>query len=199
MSVEHIREAILADAGAEAERIAAEARSRHDERLAAARAALEKEFAARLEKAKLDAETEARRRVILRRAEHNLALLKQRNDMLDALFAQAGPRLAALPDDGYRAVMEKWMRSLPADVGGELGCNERDEMRLGPVIEKLNRERPPEARLRAARHDQPLTGGVLFRAEKFEIDLSVDARVQRLREALAPEVSRIVFTGDVTV
>jgi vacuolar-type H+-ATPase subunit E/Vma4 len=104
-----------------------------------------------------------------------------------------------MSDEEHRAVMESWMRELPADTAGQVVCNERDRARLEPLVAKLNAGRPLEARLELSQQSAPLLGGVLFKTEKFEIDLSLDARLRQLREELVPEVSRIVFPADVTV
>jgi vacuolar-type H+-ATPase subunit E/Vma4 len=200
MSTDHIRKAILAEAQAEAKRVETEARRRHDERLAAARQALDAEFSMRREEARQKVEQAGHREVSQRRAQHNLDLLQRRNAILDDLFRRAGERLLELPDDEYRAVVESWVAELPADVAGEVLCNARDEKRLAPLVEKLNGRRPAAARLKLAPHaGEPLLGGVICRTEKFQIDMSLDARLRRLREELAPEVAKIVFTGQVTV
>ena len=199
MSLEYIRDAILADARAEAGRIEATARANRQERLEAARKSLDAEFARRLDRARRDAEQEARRRLMVRRSEHNLKLLKRRNEILDEVFEEAAGRFCDLPDEDYRSTVAVWMKELPADAGGEVLCSERDTERLAPLIEELNASRGPQARLKLVRHSEPLRGGVLFRAERFELDLSLDARLAQLREALAPEVAAVTFTGDLTV
>jgi len=199
MSLERIREAVLAEARAEAQKIESEARKRHEEELRNARENLEAEFSRRLERAKHGAERESRRQTMARRAEHNHRLLKQRNAILDDLFRRAAEAVKDLPDEEYRSVLEKWMRELPKDIGGEVVCAEADESRLAPLVEKLNRARSPEARLKLTCRGSGSGAGVVFRTEKFEIDLSLDSRLQQLREDLAPEVSSMLFSDDVTV
>jgi V/A-type H+-transporting ATPase subunit E len=199
MSLDHIRETILAEARAEGERIVATAHEHKEQRLAAARESLEGEFARRREQAEQEQRQRADRQVVARRAEHNLALLKQRNEILDELFDRAADRLADLPDEEYCAVVGEWMRGLPDDVGGTVLCNERDRERLAGLVARLNEGRPDGAQLRIEQCRRPLRGGVLFQTENYEIDLSVDSRLKRLRETLAPELARLVFPDEVTV
>ena len=199
MSLEHIKQAIMAEAKAEAEKIEAEARSRCETKVEAGRAEIEGEFARREERSRLLAQQESHRRVMERRSRHNLALLQRRNAILDDLCRQAAERVTNLPDEEYSTVIEGWMKELPQDVGGEVLCNERDQVRLAPVVERLNASRPPHASLRLARHEEAFLGGVVFRTGKFEMDLSLDARVRRLREELAPQMSQTVFPDEVTV
>jgi len=193
MSVERIREAILKEARAEAARIEAEARARHNERIEAAKRSLEQEFQQRFESGRQRAERETERELARRRSEHSMDLLARRNAILDRLFQDAGRCLAEAPDEQYRTVVQAWMKEVPAGVAGEVLCNERDAARLRPLIDDLNAARDPDAKLRLVPGDRPHRGGVIFRTEKFEIDLSLDARLGRLREDLAPEVARMLF------
>jgi vacuolar-type H+-ATPase subunit E/Vma4 len=199
MSLDRIRTATLADARSEAERIENTARAHREERLEGAREALDAEFARRREQAQNEVRRQNRRQVVMRRSEHNLALLERRNEILDDLFNQAADRLADMPDEEYCAVIEDWMQALPPDVGGTVVCSERDEERLSALAARLNDGRPEEARLRMDLHWGPLRGGVVFQTPLFEIDLSLDARLRRLREALAPEAARLLFPEQTTV
>jgi len=195
MSLERIRKAILDEARAEADRLESEARARRDERLAAAARELELEFKRRFEAASENARREVERRLARRRAELNMELLRERNAILDRLFRQAAARLADSPDEHYQRVVAQWMKEIPQGVAGDVLCNERDAARLSPLIEKLNASRAPEARLRLVAGDRPAMGGVIFRTEKFEIDLSLDSRLAALRVELAPQVAKMIF-GD---
>lgn len=199
MSLDHIRETILAEARAESERIVSTAHERKEQRLAAARESFEAEFARRSEQAGNELSQKADRQVVARRAEHNLALLKRRNEILDDLFERAADRLAALPDEEYCAVVGEWMQDLPSDAGGAVLCNERDRERLAGLVARLNDDRSEGAQLRMEERAVPLRGGVLFQTENYEIDLSLDSRLKRLRETLAPEVAKLVFPDEVTV
>ena len=199
MSLDHIRQTVLAEARAEGERILATAREHKQQRLDSARESLDAEFVRRREQAEHEQRQQADRQVVARRAEHNLALLKRRNDILDELFNRAAECLADLPDEEYAAVVGEWMQALPDDVGGTVLCNERDQERLAGLVARLNERRPEGARLRMAEYWGPLRGGVLFQTDNYEIDLSLDSRLKRLRETLAPDVARLVFPDEVTV
>lgn len=199
MAVERIRQAILSEAREDAEKVLAEAQARHDERLEAVRKALDDEFAQRFERGRQDAEQESQRLLMRKRAEHNLALLRRRNELLDELFRQAAERFAALPDEEYRKAVAAWTSQAPRDQAGEALCAARDVERLAPLLEELNRSREASAQLELVPGDRPALGGVVFRTEKFEIDVSLDTRIAALREELAPEAADILFPPDLTV
>ena len=200
MTVERIREAILAEAREEAEEIKTRAQERHDKRMKQAERDLRQEYDHRLETQKRQERQKAERQIMHRRSEHNLELLKKRNSILDRLFHRAGRSLAELPDEEYREVIRGWIETeLPDDMAGDLLCNARDEERLAPLVEDLNDSRPDDARLELQPGERPETGGVLFKAEVFEIDLSIDTRVIALRDDLAPRIAEMVFPSDATV
>jgi V/A-type H+-transporting ATPase subunit E len=199
MPLDRIREAILSEARREAESIESEARARHDERMKAAAAELDDEFNRRLQAAKEHARQECERKVSQSRSQHNLALLKLRNAALDDVFRAAAEQLVKMPDDSYRAFVLARLKNAPEDVGGELLCAVRDEARLRPVVEELNRTRREDARLKLVAGDRPALGGVILRTGKFELDLSLDSLVERLRQELAPAVAGMLFPPDATV
>ncbi len=199
MTVQRIREAILSEAREEAGRILSEARARHDRRLQAACSSLDSELEQRLERAQQEAQQESQRQIMRARGRHNLALLQRRNTILDELFRQAAERLVGLTDEQYCAVVEGWMRQVPAHQPGDVLCTEPDGERLAPLIEKLDASRAADAQLRLVPAERPTLGGVIFRTDKFEIDLSVDTRIAQLRQELAPQVAGIIFPTDIRV
>jgi vacuolar-type H+-ATPase subunit E/Vma4 len=200
MSLDHIRNAVAEKARAEAQAVEAEAQRDAALRVEAARHAIEEEFKRRLEADRQAAEQEAQRGVIQRRSEHNLELLRKRNAILDEVLEQAARRTADLPDEQYCAIVGRWMANrIPANAGGDVLCSQRDLERLRPVVERLNADRSADARLALTEHEDAPAAGVLFRGEQFEVDLSVEAMTARLREGLAPELSRLLFPGEMTV
>ena len=199
MSLERIRETILSKARQEAEGVLSDARKRHEAQLAAARDSLQKEFAARLERAKQQARQECDREAAHKRSQHNLALLKLRNSILNDVFDDAAQRLLALPDDEYRQYVRLRMGDVPAELGGELLCKKSDEKRLAPLVEEMNKARPVDAQLKLIPGDTPALGGVILRTQKFELDLSLDTQLAQLRDELAPEVAKGLFPHDVTL
>lgn len=199
MTVERIREAVLSEAREEAEEIDSEARSRQQERLESAKQELEEEFQERFEEARRETERRCERRVLQKRAEHNLALLRKRNAILDDLFDRAADQIRQMPDEQYRELIAGWMQEVPSDTPGRLLCNEEDEERLRPLIQQINDEREAEAALELVPGDRPEEGGVIFSTEKFEVDMSVETRITDLRERLAPEVAQQVFPEDLSL
>jgi len=197
MSIEPIKEAILSEARSEAERIEADARRELQEQLAAQRDSIKAESERSFQQQSRTLERDVNQGLIEARSSKRLELLRMRNSILDDLFRRAGERVAALADDDYREMVRGWMEQVPADRAGELLCNERDAGRLAPLIDELNASRPRQAQLELHPGEVPRLGGVIFRTEKFELDLSVDSRLEHLREELAPEIASMIFPPEV--
>lgn len=193
MSVERIRDAIMAEAEAEAGKIKAEAARKHDQDLAAARRRVDEEFERKFELGRQAAERESHQKLMQTRARHGMKLLERRNAILDDVFRQAGRHVAELPDEEYRAMVAEWLKQVPVDLGGDILCAQRDGARLASLIDTANAGRPAQARLSLVPGERPVLGGVVFRAERFELDLSLDTRLERLRKELAPEVAEMIF------
>lgn len=199
MTVERIREAIISEAREEAEQIESEARSRREKRLEEAKQKLEEEFQHRFEEARRKVERRCERRVLQKRSERNLDLLRKRNQILDDLFDRAADQVRQLPDEQYRDLIASWMEEVPADLSGQVICHEEEEERIRPMVESLNEDRDEGATLELVPGDRPEGGGVIFHTEKYEIDMSVGTRVADLRDRLAPEVAEMVFPENISV
>ena len=199
MTVERIRQAILSEAHQEADRLVADAQQRHQRRLKEATRALDEEFERRFEHARQEEELESRHKVMAVRARHNLELLERRNAILDDLFREAADQLRGLPDEAYRALLKAWAAQLPQDQGGRVLCRRDEAHRLAPLIEQLNAGRTAGAQLELTPGKRPSLGGLIYCTEKFEIDLSFDTGLERLRQELAPQVAAIVFPSDLSL
>jgi len=199
MTVERIRQAILSEAHQEADKAVGDAQQRHQLRLQGATRALEEEFERRFAHARQEEERESRHKVMAVRARHNLELLGRRNAILDDLFRKAAEQLRGLPDEKYRALLKAWAAQFPQDQGGRVLCRHDEGDRLAPLIEELNAGRPAGARIELTPGERPALGGLIYCADKFEIDLSFDTRLERLRQELAPQVAAIVFPSDLSL
>lgn len=199
MSMDRIKGAIIEEAEEKAREIKSEARARCEERLQQGKEEMEERLKGKFERAREKVKRDCERRVIQARSQHNLALLQQRNEILDQLFEEAAQRVFNLSDDEYRALLAKWMDEIPNDTSGTLICHTDDSGRIRPLVDDVNAERPEGAQLELEEANQPERGGVIFKGDTFEIDMSVDTRINELREKLAPVIAEDVFPGDLKV
>jgi vacuolar-type H+-ATPase subunit E/Vma4 len=192
MALEHLKESLLAEARAEADKIVADARAQGAEHLKRAehdlRAAAEARYRARLE-----ALDEEKRQTLARaRIEARLRVLAQKNALVERAFARATERLDRLGDKQYVALMEEWLSGLDGVVGGEIMVNAADRDRFGELVRRVNVQRPDAALALGA---EPLASGrgFVFRSPSFLVDATFSNQVASLRESLLPEVAEILF------
>jgi V/A-type H+/Na+-transporting ATPase subunit E len=192
MGLENVEKAVLAEARAEAEEIAAEARSSLNERVAAAGREMDERFEARHKREMARLQSEHNRELSRARTDARLAVLKEKNAVIEKAFAGALEKLAELPEEKFLALAGKWLREVPADLEGRIATGERERAMLsGAFIEKINAGR--SGKLTLSDEAGPVGGGLVVRAEKFEFDFSWAGRLADRKGALAPEVAAILF------
>ncbi len=199
MSMDRIREAVIEEAEEKAQKIESEARARCEERLEQGKEQIEQEFQQKFEEQRQKIERTCERRLIQERSKHNLALLEKRNEILDRLFEQAAERIFKLPEDEYRELIGSWIAEIPGDTSGTVICHTDDAERIRPLIDDLNAGRNENTQLEVEEGERPERGGVIFRTGKFEIDMSVERRINDLRDELAPTIAQKVFPDGLKV
>jgi len=198
MSVERIKKTIIADAEKEAKNIIASAREEVDERLEKGRREIEDDAERRFEAEKKELSRDAERKVMQKRSGHNLELLRKRNEILQSVFERAERHLKEMDDESYRRMLGGWFSQIPEDVPGRLLCSNDDVRRVEPLVEEVNKDRGADAELALA-GDDSVESGLVFKAEGFEVDLTVKTKLNELRETLTPEVARMVFPENVKI
>ncbi|GEM_PF-418867 len=197
MALERLRQSVLEEAKAEAERLLAAARATRDARLKAASERAEAERLTRVaqERRRLDQEREQALANAARR--ERVEMLAEKNQLITRALEAAREQLHALPAPDYLALIAKWLLALDPDVSGEVNTNERDADRVTPeFLERVNRERPASGQLRRGRSDLPIGGGVIVSADRYQVDLSLEAMLGALRETLTPRLAAILFSEE---
>lgn len=197
MALERLRQSVLEEAKAEAERLLAAARATRDARLKAAgeRAEAERQVRVAQERRRLEQEREQALANAARR--ERVETLAEKNQLITRALEAAREQVHALPDPDYLALIEKWLLAVDPDVSGEVNTNARDAGRVTPeFLERVNRQRPASGRLRRGRSDLPIGGGVIVSADRYQIDLSLEAMLGALRETLTPRLAAILFSEE---
>lgn len=222
MSLERIRQGVLDEAKAEAERLIAEAREKRDREIAAAKKRLADEKQKRIGDEKARLEQVRSQAVSNARRIERLAVLKAKNRFVDKAFAAAREKVAALPDGEYLQLLEKWIVALDAANAGEIETGRRDAKRIDQAfVERVNAKRGPgradaphalrdKARPAGYKEHKMLSpmpagkftrgsseldidGGVVIRTPDYRIDLSLRAVLDALREELTPVIGARMF------
>lgn len=194
MSLDRVKEAVLAKAKAEAERIAADA----DKAVERAREEFRKSDAAMRADALRDCDLrlarETSRQVERERHQGRLRVLTAKNEIIEGVFGKLRQELEALPPEKYLDLVAGWLRGLPAGSGGGLRVNPKDEQLFAGGLDKLNAGRSGADLFTGVKGDSSVTWGALVDGADFTVDCTVDRKLAELRES-SGELARLVFGG----
>ena len=195
MEADQVVQKILADAQAEAERIAAEAEQKEaveqaklNEQLAQYR----KQTESLAKKAGEDEESH-----ILAAARMDMAkqLLAEKRKILDEVFERARRQMTELPDDQYRHLCTKLMLQA-IETGDEEVIVDKNERRINhDLINQVNQQLGPArkgmVRLSDERHD--LGGGFILKRGKVKTNVSLEVLLDQVRKELEIELAKQLF------
>lgn len=194
MSLESIRQSVLREAQEEAEGIVRKAQEEAKAMVARAEeeARTRVEEATARERARLE-EHVAQTLAGLRR-NHRLEILKAKHGQIGVLFAEARKTILSMPDAEYLAMLSEWIGRIDPSMGGQMWTGSIDRDRVdGTFLRRMNRGRPREGRLTRGASDLRIEGGFVLKSERFEVDWSLDGRLQDLQNALTPDLARRLF------
>lgn len=194
-SVEQIREAVQAEAAAEAARILQEARAQVERLLDDARRAEEEKGLARRDAERTRREQEVAREIARAQQSSRLALLEARNRVIDRVFARVREEIFRLPPEQYVKMLRAWLLELDLSSAGEIVAAPRDARALATLIEEANKARARELQLALSGEAAPFESGFIFRTARYEIEKSLDAWLEERKAEMAPKIEKELF-GD---
>jgi len=198
MDAEQVTEKILADARAEADKIAREANKKER--------AEQGEYDRQLDEYKKQTSAlaqkagEEKRSHMLATARMEVAkeYLAEKRKILDEVFAAARAKLQSLADDEYRQMMTKLMVKA-VETGDEEVIVDHNETRIDrSFIKQINRQLGPgyQGNLRLAEERRDLGGGFILRRGKIKNNVSIDVLVNQAREELEIELAKELFASE---
>ena len=196
MDAEQVTEKILADAGAEAERIKSEAEEKQD----AEQAKLNKQLSEYRKQTEILAQKAGKDKKLhlLAAARMDIAkeYLAEKRKLLDEIFDQAHRRLQNLPDDEYRKLMAKLMLDV-VETGDEEIIVDNNETRIdqefiNQVNERLSSDN--KGNLKLADEKQNLGVGFVLRRGRIKNNVSLDVILAQARKELEIELAKELFS-----
>jgi len=195
MDAENVIAKILADAGAEAEKIKTQAQ----EKQSAEQAKLDEQL--RQHKRQTDAlarkAAEDEKSHLLAAARMQIAkeLLTEKRKILDEVFEQARRQLLNLPDDRYRRLIADLMVSA-VETGNEEVVVDKSENRIDQeLINQVNQRLAGQNKgnLRLSEQRQELGGGFILRRGKIRTNVSFEVLLSQARKGLEIELAKGLF------
>lgn len=197
MEAERVIEKILADAKAEAEKIAKEAggkESAEQARLAGQLQEYKKQTGILADRAAKDEKSH-----ILAAARMEIAkeFLAEKRKILDEVFGSARQRLQTLPDGEYRGFMGRLLLEA-VETGDEEVIVGKDENRIdqqlvNQINQQLSSAGKGNLKLSGERQSAPRGSGFILRRGKIKTNVSLDVLFARVRRELEIELGRELF------
>jgi V/A-type H+-transporting ATPase subunit E len=197
MSADNVVEKILADARAEAEKIAKQARdaqaaedARHNEQL--------QEYTRQThllaEKAAHDEKSHLLSAARMQMAKDYLA---EKTKILEEVFLQARRQVESLPDEQYRDLMTRLIGQA-VQTGDEQVVIGRNENRINQdLVNQVNQRLGPAGKggLKLSGERLNITGGFVLRRGKVKTNVSLDVLLDQARKELEIDLAKEIFTG----
>ncbi len=195
MEAQSVIDKILADAGAEAEKITKEAQQKE--------AAQQANLAAQLQEYNKQTETLAQKAAkdeeshILAAARMEIAkeFLAEKRKILDEIFELSRRQLQSLPDDQYRNLITKLLLEA-VETGDEEVIVDKNEYRIDQqFIDQINQKlsSSEKANLRLSQDRADIEGGFILRRGKIKTNVSFDVLLAHARKELEIELAKELF------
>ncbi len=196
MEAEQVVEKILADAGAEAEKIKKEAQAKEaaeQDKLNEQLEEYKKQTGILAKKAGEDEKSH-----ILAAARMDIAkeFLAEKRKILDEVFEQARRQLQNLPDEEYRSLIKKLLLDT-VETGDEEVVVDTNENRIDhEFIRQINRELGPgyKGNLRLSDQRQDLGAGFILKRGKVKTNVSIEVLLEQARKELEIELAKELFS-----
>jgi len=195
MEAQSVIDKILADAGAEAEKITKEAQQKEAAQQANLAGQLQeynKQTESLAQKAAKDEESH-----ILAAARMEVAkeFLAEKRKILDEVFTRARRQLQNLPDDQYRNLITKLLLEA-VETGDEEVIVDKNEYRIDQqFIDQINQKLSSsgKADLRLSQDRADIEGGFILRRGKIKTNVSFDVLLAHARNELEIELAKELF------
>lgn len=193
MSLENVKARVLEEAGARAAAEIEKAKQEAERILADGRAADERNFAETTRDAKTRLDRETTRE--LERLDHDnrLQILHAKNQAIDEVFKRVLHKLQGMSDSEYLGLIGKWLGDLPADAGGKLRVNPKDEEKFVAGLAQLNQGRSGDGVFTGVVADPKVHGGAVVEGPDYSVDCTARRRLHELREMSVGDVARVLF------
>lgn len=192
MSIENIKEKILAESKEYSEQILSEAETEKEEILSKAK---EKANQIKIE-AEKKAEEEATliksRRLSVASLEARKYRLKEKQDQINKCFQLALDKLAHMDEDKYIDLLVNTIINIGGE-GGEIILNERDKNRLGEKLIETVNDRGKMGRVSLADDVISGKGGFILRRGSIEVNSTLETMVNAIKEDTTPQVVEMLY------
>lgn len=195
MTLETIRQAVLANAESQATRIIDTAEKVIAKKLDAQKTATKDEFD-RLCASRMQAlEEEHSRKFIQFKGAAGKRILEKKNALLKALFKRAKDQILSWPRQKYAGVMTRLIEKAAGDNRGKIRVHPKEQEVFQEILLGLNKERGDLALSMDLTDSLSERGGFIFIGDDFEVDHTLDTTLDAIERDMLPAMAAKLFPG----
>lgn len=150
-----------------------------------------------LDKAGKTAEEKKRRILSMAQLENRKALLKIKQQIIDAVFEKAKAILQNMPDDKYQNLIANMLINSVITGNEVVVISEHDKNRITPdFLQKINNTligMGKQGNLRISETPGQMIGGFILKSQDLEVNSTFDSLINMEREELETEIAKILF------
>lgn len=194
---EKLKEKIIAEAEAQAEKVLKEARARAADITGRAETEADERYANLLAQAQEQAQERKRRVLTIANLDARKQILAAKEEMIEDTFSQALARLQTISPESYREIIFSMILATAQNGDEELIISpEQQDAFDVPFLDRLNkalRKNGKKGEIALAAQTRPLKGGFVLSAGAVEINNSFNALLSMQRDQLEPAVAEMLF------
>ncbi len=195
MSLEKIRQAVLAEARAEAKNIMDIADKKVSAALHAQKELIKRDSERHYNLSVQAIEDEYRRKLVQHKGISGKQILKRRNLLLSTIFEKARATILNFPDVEYGRLMTHLIDKVSDSTGGKLYVHRGERDIFLKILTEINERRSPEVRI-VLDESHPLSerGGFVFISAEYEVDQTLSTMLKDIEKEMLPVIAKKLFS-----
>lgn len=195
MSLEKIRQSVLAEARAEADHIMKNAEKKVSAAMHAQKEQIERESERYYNVSVQAIEDDYRRKLVQYKGISGKQILEKRNIILDSIFEKAKETILNFPDEEYRSFIARLIDKIAGSGGGRLHIHPHERDIFLKILTDINGGRDADKRI-TLDESHPLNeqGGFVFIGAEYEVDQTLRTMLKDIEQEMLPVIAKELFT-----
>lgn len=194
MSLEKIRQAVLAEARTEANNITEGAAKKVSAALHVQKEHIKRDSERHYNLNVQAIEDEYRRKLVQHKGIFGKQILERRNLLLGAIFEKARARMLNFSDEEYGRLMTRLIDKVTDSIGGKLYVHHDERDIFLKILTDINERRSPEVNIVLDEsHLLSESGGFVFIGAEYEVDQTLSAMLKDIEKEMLPVIAKELF------
>jgi vacuolar-type H+-ATPase subunit E/Vma4 len=199
MSLEKIRQAVLAEARTEADHIIEDADKKVSVTLHAQKERIERDSERHYNVSTQTIEDEYRRKLLQYKGILGKQILEKRNLVIGGIFEKARKTILNLSNEEYGRFMVGLINKVSGSAGGRLHIHHDERDVFLKILPEINEGRSSETKI-VLDESYPLNerGGFVFIGAEYEVDQTLETMFKDIEKEMLPVIAKELFSASET-